>query len=79
VSRENATMRITTETILSDIAGFRIRIREAETNLSDLPEFAAGRKDRQKLKGQRQTLESEIRHVKNLIAIVQEALVTDTV
>jgi len=72
-------MKLTPKTIHSDIAGFRERIREAETKLSEQPASAADWKGRQRLKGQRQTLEDKIRHVKNLIALAQEALETDTI
>jgi len=68
-------MELTNEMILKDIAGFRMRIGEAETKISNLPAMPPGWKDRQKLRPQKKRLEDEIRHVNNLIAIAQGALV----
>jgi hypothetical protein len=67
-------MELTDEMILSNITGYRERIREAEIKLSELPAATSGWKDGQKLEAQKRALRSEVGHVENLIRIAQEGL-----
>ena len=60
-------INLTGPDILKDIEGYQSRLRKAQDKLSKLPIALKGFKARQKL-------EAEVRHVKGLISLAQEAL-----
>jgi len=69
-------LMLTNEDIREDIRGFEKRIQDAKKKLAKLPETAGTWQDRKKLAEKKRILNDEIRHVRKLIDMAQEALST---
>ena len=65
---------LTNDMILDDIAGFQNRIQVAREKLDALPAAVINWKDHKKIKTKRRELESDIKHIRGLISIAEEAL-----
>ena len=65
---------LTDADILADIIVFEDKIGAVQAKLDALPADAATWKEKKKLKEKRRALEDEIRHVRNMINIAEEAL-----
>jgi hypothetical protein len=65
---------LTDADILADIIAYEDRIGDAQEKLDALPADADTWKEKKKLKEKRRALGDEIRHVRNLINIAEEAL-----
>ena len=67
-------LQLTNEMILSDIAGYKQKIKTAKQKLAELPESTASWKERKKLKDKKQALEGDIKHIRQMIGYATEAL-----
>ena len=67
-------MILTQEEIKEDIQTFEDSITQARDKLAILPQTAGTWQDRAKLKAQRQALNDDIRHVRQLITYAKEGL-----
>ena len=67
-------LMLTNDMLLDDIAGFEQRIQAAREKLDALPAAVINWKDHKKIKTKRRELESDIKHIRGLISIAEEAL-----
>jgi hypothetical protein len=66
---------LTNDMILEDIKNYEKRIRDAKAKLSDMPETAGTWKGQKKVNHKKKILQDEIKHIKRLVLIAEEALI----